>query len=91
MTRLVFLLLVLLASGCGSPCGSSMLESDGALAVTADEHGEGWGLVDCGGCHSAASIHQNVCLDEVDYDELWELDGDYGECIVCHGDNGVSP
>ena len=71
-----------------------MLESDGGLDVTEDEHPSGWQQADCSTCHSSTATHTRNCtgLDEVDLQAIRSDVEEYGDesCGDCHGDNGVA-
>jgi hypothetical protein len=72
---------------------AGMLESDGGLEVTEDEHPSGWAQEACSTCHSSTATHRRNCtgLDEVDLAAIRdavEEDGD-DSCGDCHGDNGT--
>jgi mono/diheme cytochrome c family protein len=70
-----------------------MVRSESGLVVTAGEHGEGWGRVDCAGCHALPTTHDYVCTEQVDGEALRALVAERGvdSCADCHGTNGVSP
>ena len=92
MVKLALLLGVLLA-GCGQdPCArGSMLESEGGLIVTENEHPTGWGQDTCTDCHALASLHRLGCTPDVDLDAIQAKveQGGIDSCAECHGDNGV--
>jgi len=82
-------------AGCETdPCPrGSMLDSQGGLLVTLEEHPTGWGLEDCEECHAIFQLHRLGCTEDVDLvgvREIVEEDG-LDSCGVCHGDNGVVP
>jgi hypothetical protein len=70
-----------------------MLDSQGGLLVTEEEHPTGWGLEHCDECHAIFQLHRLGCTEEVDLEEVHEVveEEDLASCGICHGENGVVP
>lgn len=91
---LPLLSLLLLVPGCPGTCPEvDMVESPGGLAVTEEEHPDGWGSPDCGACHATSVLHSRGCSEGVDDAEIrLRVEEEGLECCAdCHGDNGVQP
>ena len=84
--------MLLLLAACDDPCDRGpMTDSPEGLVVTIEEHPTGWARSECFQCHAQGAMHQNACVEGVDYDILREQVAENGtsECRSCHGDNGL--
>ena len=83
-------MILLLACAAEEPC-VDMSQGPGALTVTREEHGVGWGQQECAQCHPVWTFHGRDCVGGLDLEELQartDLE-DPESCTACHGDNGV--
>lgn len=63
----------------GSPAG---------LALTEEEHPDGWGRAACFQCHQRWEVHAEDCIEGVAVDT--EALGAVTDCVACHGANGLA-
>ncbi len=92
MVRWMAIAMLPLLVGCPDPCDRGpMTDSPLGLVVTEAEHPTGWGRSACFQCHAQGAMHQNACVEGVDYDLLRERVWENGtsDCSHCHGDNGL--
>ena len=88
-----------LAAGCAREDANActyvrdLVRSDGSLALTATEHGVGWGNETCLQCHQTWNTHQIDCVRALELDlEAIRAAADFEDaatCVPCHGTNGV--
>ena len=78
------------------PCAGvkDLARSDGSFALTASEHGVGWGSDACLQCHQTWNTHNVDCVRSVELDLEAIRDAadfeDPATCVPCHGSNGVA-
>jgi hypothetical protein len=103
VSRVLGLTLLACLVGCGSDADpqsenyGNLLASPGGLVVLEEEHPTGWTRPDCFGCHDVDNMHQvnrtGLPDDEVDLPGIRAIIQNQGEssCMLCHGNNGVTP
>ncbi len=106
MNRIIRVALFLgaaVAVGCGndgkprSEDYGNIFASPEGLVLLQEEHPTGWSRPDCFACHEVRNIHtinrSGLPDEEVDLEGVRAIVSEQGEssCMLCHGDNGVTP